>query len=191
MTRDIVGTMRPGRSLLYASVVIALSACSSSKPPPPSGAAPSGAGTSNQPSAATSSASASSGYDPQKACSLLSPADIKSTIDADVSAGAIGDQQPGLWVECRYYRGTDLMVRVQVATPANAQSAYEGNCQATDPATVPGSDKACWDSGLNSVNVLKGGVEFDVVYADSTAKSDQAKTTALAVAALANLPKLG
>jgi hypothetical protein len=190
--------MRRVHGVLCVSFVIAVSACSSSKPSPIPVDRPPGANPSHQSGAttaattgATSSAPASAAYDPQKVCSLLSPADIKSAIGADVATGAIGDQQAGLWVECRYYRGTDLVVRVQVSTPANAQSGYEGNCQATDPATVPGADKACWDSGLNSVTVMKGGAEFDVIYADPTVKSDQAKTTALAVAALANLPKLG
>lgn len=121
---------------------------------------------------------------------LLSPADIKTATGVDVTPGAIGDQQAGLWVECRYYHGSDLVVRTQVATPNNAADAFQGNCQATDAATIAGADQACWDSGLGSVNVMKGGVEFDVVYSDTTAASDKAKTTALATAALANLAKL-
>ena len=183
--------MRRVHGVLCVSFVIAVSACSSSKPSPIPVDRPPGGNGSHQ-SAATTSAPASTAYDAQKACSLLSPADIKTAIGTDVKAGAIGDQQAGLWVECRYYRDTDLIVRVQVATPANAQSAYEGDCDVTTvPATVPGADKACWDSIFNVVNVMKGGASFGVIYADTTVKPDEAKTTALAAAALANLSKLG
>lgn len=181
------------------ALLMLLGGCSSSGGAASAGAPSSPASSAaaqGSPTAAGGATSAAAGggaasYSTAKVCSLLSPSDIKTATGADVAAGAIGDRQAGLWVECRYYAGQQLLVRVQLAEPAHAQDAYTGNCQATDPATVPGADKGCWDSALGAVNVLKGGLELGVVYDDGTTKTDQGKTTALAAAALANVGKLG
>jgi len=178
------------RAAVVLPVLVLAASCSSGRSSAPSGASSPGASA----TAAQASSPAPSGgasYSAAKVCSLLSPADIKAATGYDVAAGAIGDQQPGLWVECRYYAGTQLVVRVQLAEPAHAQDAYTGNCQATDPATIPGADKACWDSALGAIQVLKSGLEVGVVFDNGTVKTDLAKTTALAVAALANVGKLG
>jgi hypothetical protein len=183
------------RAAVAVPMLVLLAACSGGKSSaPPVAQGTQGSKTSPPTSPATqassSAASGTASYSTAKVCSLLSPADIKTATGQDVAAGAIGDQQPGLWVECRYYAGSQLLVRVQLAEPAHAQDAYTGNCQATDPATIPGADKACWDSALGAVNVLKGGLELGVIYDNGTVKTDQAKTTALTVAALANVGKL-
>jgi hypothetical protein len=178
--------VRLERIVLCAAVVATLAGCSGSTSPM---TAPAQTGATSQ--AAARSTPSVAAYDANKACALLSPADIKTAIGTDVKPGAIGDRQAGLWVECRYYRDTDLIVRVQVATASYAASAFEGDCQATVSVTIAGADRACWDSGLDVINVLRGGVEFGVIYSDPPAvTSDEAKTTALVTAALANLGKL-
>lgn len=185
--------MSLGRLLLCSTAIAVLTGCSNSSSPHTAPAPASASASVPIPTAGSVAGSSNASiahYDPTKVCALLSPADIKTATGQDVGAGAIGDQQPGLWVECRYYSGSDLVVRTQVATPDHATDAYQGNCEATDAATIAGADRACWDSGLGAVNVMKGGVEFDVIYSDTTAATDEAKTTALAAAALANIGRL-